>query len=491
MSSHNELGPIAQTYDELQGLPLLRRARSAYPLPPATPTAFVRTVLQAAEIVLHNLADLTGRAADDLPGSVRQAVDKLGWASGFHNILLRLSRLPTLLAGTRSAHTSSALHIADSPAFGDYMAALRRLDTAVLGMSEAGRLPIREILAGQGMGDPGYRLLHLLRMSSQHSRDWERNLGSVPADIGGATYDAVVATAPLRAAVFELSLHGDTFFTQFRGLHQVPEVLGAEASELLEQSIIRLRRREPTVALEWLRLARVLMDEIASEVQPLADNLSISDYHKIRGNLGQTSGSHSTVLRHEIFGDLYRQLVEAALELVGGGGDVEGAVRGADQDRHRSSNQWITHAVLTECQQIRAAIERWRESHLHLPRNTLGGGTRSLAGAPDAVRTVEQMRTIARRSDPLLPVFSARGAAPYVPPLGLTPLTGWLDDNASLDSRLAEAIGQLTQERFTDVQQRTGRYAALCPFTPPARRIAGSPRPPSPTVPPPLPESRP
>ena len=71
----------------------------------------------------------------------------------------------------------------------------------------------------------------------------------------------------------------------------------------------------------------------------------------------------------------------------------------------------------------------------------------------------------------MLPLAAARGlvSAPTAP-VGV--LTSYLESAASLDHHLLSITGQVTQQRFTSVQERLGYFAERSAFVPPPRRQA-------------------
>jgi hypothetical protein len=229
-----------------------------------------------------------------------------------------------------------------------------------------------------------------------------------------------------------------------------------------------------------LRCGNVLAEGILASLPPMADSLATSDYHQIRENLGLTSGSHSVCLRYHMFSHLYEQLwEELAAHVTGRSAQewtehaVEEAIRQAEARRFDDTEAWAVHLLVDQCLQLRAFIFQWREQHLHMPRNNLGGeATKSLTGSPDATKAVRLMRDAARARDRLLPLARARelAAEPSDAPRG--PLALYLESPGSLDSRLLSLTGQITQRRFKNVQERLGYFANRCPFATPPRRKA-------------------
>ena len=478
----NERGVIAEHYRDLQGLPVLDAARLAYPLSKASSASTVRAVLQAVEIAILNLSDVIRRALSDVEeGSIERAAVKVSWARGFHRVLLRLSMMPQQLGLVHApSETTSRLDISESPAFEEYLGVLARFDRALLDRIDAGSLDLEGLLAEASLDNPLFTLLHLSRVSSHESTIWELNLADLPVAAVVPSYEQFVVAQGMRDAVYDRVLKGDTYFTQFRGLHQIPETLGEEANDHIEQAIRDIRDGRLAAANAHLRGVSVLMEGMLASLPPMADNLATSDYHRIRENLGLTSGSHSICLRFHMFTDLYEQLseaIEGRLMAAGQAGaepaSLDEAVRAVDDARLDDPHAWLLHHLVNEGLVIRNAILQWREQHLHLPRNNLGGGyTKSLTGSPDAVLAVKKMRMAARASDPMLSLARARGLVSARGDDAPRRLRTYLESDESLDARILQCTGEITQRRFVAVQERLGFFANRCPFAAPAHRRA-------------------
>jgi hypothetical protein len=476
---YNERGVIAESYHDLQALGLLAAARNAYPLPKASDGSTLRAVFQAVEIGLLNLADVMWRAAADVEQRrIDGAVVKLFWARGFHRLLTRLGMIPQQLGLTGSPTSERGiLKISDSPGYREYVAALQRFDRAVLLCADSGELSIEEALAERSLHDAEFNLVHLARIGNHESTVWEHSFSAVSIPARVPSYEAFVVASGMRDAVYERVLTGDTYFTQFRGLHQIPETLGEELNDRVEQAIRDIRARRLQRAIRHLSCIDALSEGILASLPPIADNLSTSDYHQIRENLGLTSGSHSVCLRFHMFTHLYQQLWEelsnVIADMTGKQGEQVERIRQAECGRPDDADSWMVHLLIDHCLRLRTFIHHWREEHLNLPRNNLGGDyTMSLTGSPDAVQAVKKMRDGARAKDPMLPLALARQLA--VPdshsPAG--ELTLYLESRSSLDSHILSATGKITQRRFQDVQERLGFFANRCPFRPPVRRLA-------------------
>lgn len=472
---HNEKGVIADNYHELQGLGVLDLARRTYPLPKASGESLLRAIFQCAEIALLNLADVTGRATDDIgEGKIGPASVKLSWARGFHRLLTRLSMVPQSLGVViPSEESKGVLSIQASPAFAEYVESLNRFDHSALALIRSGALDAGAAISERSLDSPEFQLLHLARVCNHEATIWEQRLREVRIPAPVPSYKEFVVSATIRDAVYDHVLKGDTYFTQFRGLHQIPETLGEEVNDRLEEAIRALRRDDLRNAVENLTCVNKLAEVITAAVPPMADNLATSDYHEIRENLGLTSGSHSVCLRFHMFTHLYEdlsdELSKCALRLFPGAGDVEDALRRAGQTP-ANFEEWLLSVIGSHCLSFRALISEWRDEHLHMPRNNLGGAaTKSLTGSPDAVKAVRQMRDAAINRDQMIPLLHARdlpsGTAEGV-------LSRYFDSEDSLDFHILNITGNVTQQRFVKVQERLGFFANRCPFSTPPRRTA-------------------
>ena len=186
----------------------------------------------------------------------------------------------------------------------------------------------------------------------------------------------------------------------------------------------------------------------------MVDNLTTHDYHEIRENLGLTSGSHSIGIRHHMFTHLYEQLWDEVA--------LVGDKRGPTWD-----------LLVTQLLFFRSFIFQWRDEHLHLPRNNLGGAaTRSLTGSSDAVSVVEGMSDHARTGDPAN-AYISDGATPAQPERG--PLASYLRTDESLDTALLTATGLVTQSKFRERagEDRLLRQQVLLLKAPSAARLSG------------------
>jgi hypothetical protein len=440
----NARGVIAEHYRDLQSLEVVERARYAIAFEPASDLSLLRTLLQGCEIALYNLADLLRRADAD----AEHSLPKLAWARGFHRVLVSLSAIGARFTATLVSQGASRVPLHDSPAFLEYLDALKRFDRSLRWRIESGGLDLPGILSGESLASVRFLLVHFVRIANHESTIWERSMIGTAMPAAGMSYAELIASDTLREAVHQHQLTGDTYFTQFRALHQIPELLAAEMNDRLEAAILALREGQMEAAASELVWVNALAEPVAACLPAMVDNLATSDYHDIRENLGLTSGSHSVGIRYHLFTDLYEQVCE----------EVANCLDAAPTPARS--------LLIAQLAAFRGFVFGWREQHLHLARNNLGGdSTRSLTGSPDAIAVVRGMAEHARAKDPARSLVAAPEAEPEA-----AELSAYLREEESLDTLILTATGQVTQASFTDVQERLGFFAGKCPFTKPARR---------------------
>ncbi len=482
---YNERGVIAETYYDLQGLAVLEGIRAAHPLPKASAASLCRALFQAVEIAILNLNDVVLRAVEDLrDDAMERAVVKLFWARGFQRVLGGLSLLPARLNGMMDGgQARGVVRLAIRPPTSPISQRCSSLMQRSRRRSNPASSNVERAIGDESLESVQFNFLHLLRICNHETTIWEANLAEVGVPIEISSYAEFVIPDGIRACVYDRVLKGDTYFTQFRGLHQIPETLGEEANDQCEQAILDIRSGHLPRALERLQCVTTLMDAMIMSVPPMADNLATSDYHDIRENLGLTSGSHSVCLHYHMFGDLYNQFAGEVTALLTGrggnghdsdgrdGGVIGEAVAAADQNRSHDQNAWLTHQIVNEALKMQSSIFHWRHLHLHLPRNNLGGEqTKSLTGSPEAISAVKKMLTSAVQRDPMKLVAQARGLGSGRAASTRGALAAYLESDTSLDGVILATTGAVTQKRFHDVQERLGFFAQRCPFKAPPRR---------------------
>ncbi|MGW1916263.1 hypothetical protein ACWCQS_37485 [Streptomyces sp. NPDC002076] len=456
-----ELGPVAESYDQLHRIDLLAEARAARAVPEGTYDSTVCAVFQASEVCLLNLARLAGRTqarvlADDIPAASRY----VQWAVGFHRLLRRLG---TVMFHARSVFGSglsagtSALSISESAGYAAYVDALRGLEEAARGPLLAGAPEVtRSTIATKSIDDSLYRLLHGIRIGCHDATKWESDLTAVPIGVCRST-DELISAETLARAVAATELNAGTLHGEFVALHQVPEILCAEANDHLEVAIRAIRASALSRAAQHLTACRWLLDPVVEAQRVMAEHLATGEYHEFRTNLGPASGTHSLSIKQHMFRDLFKHMwndLEAWLCSLGGS-SLEETVRDIDARRHDDPEAWLRHTVVDQAFQLHSAHQQWRHEHLHMPRNCLGsGGTKSMIGVPDGPQAVYKMRDAANAQHSLAAIHRARrtSLANAVPD---SPLAKLVTDPSSLDSELMRIVGEATREYFPQVQEQS------------------------------------
>jgi tryptophan 2,3-dioxygenase len=286
-----------------------------------------------------------------------------------------------------------------SKAAEDVSAAWSSFDDALFARIKQSSVQFRTAISGGAISDPISLLAHNVKLAPVI-------LKKVIEHLCPPQYNPRLDV--VYEAQFGYQLSGDTFFSQFRVLHQVPELLAREALRNI-QILAKGSRTSSEAVSSLISQLNLIGDAIA----PLATCLSAAEYHKIRHYLGQTSGSDSETLRADLFG--------SALD------EFEAFAKDVDTEE--------THSLLHF---YRLSAHRWRSLHLTLPRSVLGANTRSLIGSNDAISAAASMQSGAERKH-----------APAIDE-GF-----WFSEKSS--DALVEMTGSITRDQFRIVQSRPSR----------------------------------
>ncbi|MFE3504510.1 hypothetical protein ACFXPX_40530 [Kitasatospora sp. NPDC059146] len=457
------LGPVAESYDQLHRIDLLARARAGGGVAPASYESLVRAVFQAAEVSLRNLSRLAERTrAGTLAGELGDTARFSRWSIGFHRLLRHLG---TALFDARSVFGqgdlagTSEIGLAESAGYRAYVEAVRGLEQAVrTALLERDQKAVRSTIATRSIDDPLYSFLHDLRTGSHDATKWESDLSGVRVRKPvGQTLDEFTRAALLAEAVAATELHGATLHGEFVALHQIPELLCAEANDHLEAAVRALRAADLSRAVEHLAACRALLVPVVEAQRVMAELLATGEYHGFRENLGPASGTHSLAIKQHMFRDLFKCFwgdLESWL-LSFHQGSLSDAVRSVDEGRHKDPELWLRHSVIDHAFRLHFVHQQWRHEHLHMPRNCLGsGGTKSMIGIPDGPQAVYKMRDAANAQRSLVAIHAARGVrlSNSVPD---SPLNRLVAGPASVDAELMRLVGEATREYFPDVQEQS------------------------------------
>jgi len=412
----NARGPIATTYDDLQALPLLREAKRHGPATATAPEAVCITLAQCIEVLLLNNCDLFMRAAGDLSASRwSMCAAKMRWARDFNRVLCILAGQLVQLIRMNRSHTI-AFALEWSPSLDAFIRSIEELEVRLVGaVSHVDRV------LETGQPERQFEILDLFLVCSHEMSMWSELLpGGEPANVDELKtfgYELV------RKAVFTPQLRGDTFFMQFRACHQVPELLIWTANEFYLLGIQHAHVGDMTDAAHCMLWGNELLDAAIIATSPVVGNLTINDYHRIRANLGVTSGSHSHAIHVVLLTAVGSEIVDLLSNVLA----------------QNESAGLLRHL----CEQFRTKLQAWRNLHALLPKRNLGArGTKSLIGSPEAVAAVETMRK-------RMPRASAAANR----------LNSFLAEPNRVYARLLEQLGNITNARFTDVQERSGIFA--------------------------------
>jgi hypothetical protein len=456
-----ELGPVAESYDELHRIDLLSVAKESRGLPEASYDSALCAVFQAAEVCLLNLSRLTGRMQlCVLAGDIAAASRYVEWVVGFHRLVRKLGRVMfdvRSMFGVNRFEEGSDVSISGSVAYTQYVDALLALEDSVKVSVLTGEPELtRSTIASKSSDDSLYRLLHGMRVASHDATKWESDLSEVPTSTQRGLEDL---TAPdiLARAVAETELSPATLHGEFVALHQIPEILCAEANDHLEVAIQCIRSSALTRAVQHLAVCRTMLEPVVEAQRVMAEHLATGEYHEFRTNLGAASGMHSLAIRQHMFRDLFKHLWSGLESWLRSLGDtsLEAAMCGVDKRRHGDSEAWLRHSIVDHAFRLHSIHQEWRHEHLHMPRNCLGsGGTKSMIGVKDGPDAVRKMRDAANAQRSLVALHQARQVrlANVMPD---SPLTKLIADPASLDSELLRVVGEATRECFPEVQQQS------------------------------------
>ncbi|MCI0664559.1 MAG: hypothetical protein L0220_26160 [Acidobacteria bacterium] len=443
-------------------------------MPKATRQSVLRAILQSIEVALLNIADLLARATENARcRDFGPATVKLSWARDFHYILTQLSVTPIQTSIAPAAGEERRLSISDSPAFQEFAGKIRDFDDCVRQILDLEIGLLKNAIAQHSTSDAFANLIHLARICNHEATVWEHNLAAVSVPGEAVDYRSFVVADRIRDMVYDRALKGDTFFTAFRAVHQIPEILTAEVNNFIEQAICRIREGSVRWAYKFIAAANALLNCVLAAATPIVNNLTTVDYHQIRENLGMTSGSQSAGIHYHLFKDLSEQIAEEFYDLVMRNyatSDVFDALKRADSEHLEDETAFSFHIFGDELLKLRAFLFRWRDAHMHLPRNALGGNfTRSLIGSPDAVKAVKCMRQTAFEQHPLQKLAEARrlSAVDYSAPE--LQLTRYFASGQSLDALILDTTGEVTKMHFMSVQERTGVFAAKKTFHSPGK----------------------
>ncbi len=452
------LGPVALSYIDLHRIDLLAAAIGARGVPTGSYESAVCAILQASEVCLLNLARIANRTGNSLKrDDVALASRHVEWSVGFHRLLRTLG---AAMFATRSIFGADARHgtgprvsISDTASYGTFITHLEGLDETVRSTVLDDGDTVRAALATRHLDDALYRVLHGLRITYHDATKWESDLSGITL-ASNRPIEKLTSSDLLAKAVEATELNADTLHGEFVALHQVPEILCAEANDHLEVSIRAIRSDQLSLAVEHLATCRALLEPMVAAQRVMAELLATGEYHEFRENLGPASGIHSLAIKQHMFKDLFKHLwtdLEGWLKNIGEE-TLADALRHVDGHQHDDSTSWLRHSVLDEAFRLHGAHQEWRHEHLHMPRNCLGsGGTKSMIGVPDGPQVVYKMRDAANSQHSLVALHRARQIR-LTNAVSDSSLSRLVADPESVDAQIMRIVGEATRDYFPQVQ---------------------------------------
>lgn len=449
------------SYSDLQSLDRIDEADGVMRIDPLSHASLCRSVFQATEIALLNIAELAGRSRSDIEsGHIGEAEEKYRWVSALQRTLAQFS---DLLAQLPPVFDGPIISIQSSAAFCDADRALEAVRDKLI---DAGLIDGEQIVNAQ-LHDPARNITHQAFADLVFEDLWKEGLGQIviPAVCISDTelhYDDFVGTESIRLAVHELDHVGDTFFRQFRAFHQMSEIFAKQANHLLAGSVDELIKEDGSLpkAVAYLNMALAFLAFLPENLNPLLEILSVSRYQEFRESLGITSGAHSPNIRKSLFNSLYPLVVRA----------VEANVLKTADGRKESLNDRVqqiyenrfedpqANALVSLCEgtiSLHFTLRRWRDLHLQFVKAHLGmsveAPTASVSGARDGTKTVAQIRENAnsRVRDPIVKLYECVHRKPYneAPPFAPYP-------SGSFAGKITAQTASLVKHTSAAIEQR-------------------------------------
>src|SRR5262249_26992051 len=154
----------------------------------------------------------------------------------FHHVLVNISLMPNQLGYGTSENDQccTVIHLSESPALQEYEEKLHTLDRNTLLYLESSSMLLTDTITHKSLDDNFAKLIQIIRLCNHETTIWEHNLSIVTVPEMVEEYKEFIRASYIRDMVYDRKLQGDTYFTQFRGLHQIPEILTSEINDYIE-----------------------------------------------------------------------------------------------------------------------------------------------------------------------------------------------------------------------------------------------------------------
>lgn len=429
----NSEGAIADTYDNLQGIPYIELSQIRLGALPDIPHRVEVSLLQTMFVVQKNISILALQLRIEMRNdtSFAKPVMILAWMRALseleHSLIEGLHSLrdefPILTRNSKYYFTS--IQEENYKLYFDDLLELMNLYIS------SNKISARRALAFKSRGDSQAQFIHDLKNFDLYSQINYEQTCSIRT-----TYDPVEYVLPyvLSRSVLSMQTHSSTYLTQFRATHQIPELLASQINELMHYVSSNLSSLAPADSMRFLDVISFLIDLVNESQKSLIELMFQSEYFKIRRHLGVTSGSKSKALADGVLTKSYYSLAASVLETTG--------INPPESEKAR---------IFSRLKRIRRKLLTWRDLHIAFPRNVLGSGdTKSLIGSSDVVAVILNFRRSFLKNDPVTStndehIFTADDTSNRKHPC-------FSDFSIVLS-------GELSRDEFTDVQHRTGRYS--------------------------------
>ena len=425
---------VLANYADLHGLDRIDEATHGIDLTNQPCAANIRAVMQAAEIALLNINDLSVNITQDInAGRIGQAEEKYRWISSFQQTLHSLSLLESSFPVTRQG---THISIADSASAG---AVLENLTHVHRAMDHAG-LTSPDAISSGNLYEAGRNLTHQAFVDTTYTSLWMNSLKAVPIpdvvrqpyEDDRAFYKRFVGTDALELAVNELNQEGDNFFRQFRAYHQMSEILVKQANLLIANAVTTILTPGSNLieATENMATALSMLEIMNQNIVPILRNLSANQYQDIRGSLGITSGSHSSNIKQGLFKPLYDLFIEAVMARVMelkpySENALNARLQEIVQEPTKDHQTHDMYTLLKQSRELYTSVSTWKDLHMQYVKTQIGlspehmKAMASISGAPNAARSAHNMNRAAHgENDVIIPVYQALAGKQFssVPP---------------------------------------------------------------------------
>jgi tryptophan 2,3-dioxygenase len=423
-------GPIADTYERLQGVNFLRAATP--PDEMSDPLARVYLALmQCRELAMFNMASLFRDCSDCISA---QKADRLDFVSHHLRWIYSIARLNYDFSASAAALSDAALEVAKGS--GPSVAHCE-LNVALQAFSDASMAYLSE---HENATSESIECMYLLDGPSVFVHTTKNIIQLLDASFSlplNSVSDALLKSHILRAAVHSIDTKSPSYMMQFRLLHQIPEVLSFEAARLFKSAVECLREKRNEDAAADLRAANICLSHVVSSLHPLVELMYPSEYYKFRAHLGQTSGSHSNDLAKAVLRQAYHSLAETFVSL---------------RLPPIAKRDIVERSLSDEVNQVHLHISKWRALHIMLPRNVLGAEATSLIGSRNAEQIVQDMATSFESRDALRRARSE-------PSSESSSKHQRTAEAPAIDHKLRVMTGAVTKRNFPEVEKREGTFS--------------------------------